>query len=167
LSGKKPYIVVIGMFFMFFIVLISYGWSWSRTKVEFSTINKQIIIYIEYPQGTDIEKTNNITKEIEQRVYAVIDSKEYVNEDTKSNYLVESAVSQVGEGAGNPQTDAGSSAEMPHKAKSPFLCKNSSIEKGEILKNETQGPTGPKRHLSWVSISVEKDWASCRLSDKY
>jgi hypothetical protein len=58
--------------------------------------------------------------------------------------LVESAVSQVGEG-GNPQTDAGSSAEMPHKAKSPFLCKNSSIEKGEILKNETQGPTGPKK----------------------
>ncbi len=30
--------------------------------------------------------------------------------------MVENAVSQVGEGAGNPQTD-GSAAEMPHKAK--------------------------------------------------
>jgi hypothetical protein len=42
------------------------------------------------------------------------------------------------------------------KAKSPFLCKNSSIEKGEILKNETQGPTGPKDIYPGVSISVEK-----------
>jgi multidrug efflux pump subunit AcrB len=36
-----------------------------RTKVEFFPDNKpnQIIVYIEYPQGTDIEKTNNITKD--------------------------------------------------------------------------------------------------------
>ena len=31
--------------------------------------------------------------------------------------MVESAVSQVGEGAGNPQTDGGSAAEMPHRGK--------------------------------------------------
>jgi hypothetical protein len=49
--------------------------------------------------------------------------------------LVESAVSQVGEGAGNPQTDAGSSAEMPHKSKNHrFYARIQSIEKGEILK---------------------------------
>jgi multidrug efflux pump subunit AcrB len=37
-----------------------------RTKVEFFPDNKpnQIIVYIEYPQGTDIEKTNNITKRL-------------------------------------------------------------------------------------------------------
>jgi multidrug efflux pump subunit AcrB len=53
---------------MFFIVLISYfGWRFGgRTKVEFFPDNKpnQIIVYIEYPQGTDIEKTNNITKRL-------------------------------------------------------------------------------------------------------
>ena len=31
--------------------------------------------------------------------------------------MVECAVSQVGEGAGNPQTDGGSAAEMPHRGK--------------------------------------------------
>ena len=35
-----------------------------RTKVEFFPDNKpnQIIVYIEYPEGTDIEKTNQITQ---------------------------------------------------------------------------------------------------------
>ncbi|MFT7334608.1 MAG: multidrug efflux pump [Porticoccaceae bacterium] len=165
LSGKKPYIVVIGMFFMFFIVLISYfGWSVGsgRTKVEFFPDNKpnQIIVYIEYPQGTDIEKTNNITKEIEQKVYAVIDSKEYVNEDTKSNYLVESAVSQVGEGAGNPQTDAGSSAEMPHKAKITVSMQEFKYREGrdsEEMRQKVQQAL--KDIYPGVSISVEKDQA--------
>lgn len=165
LSGKKPYIVVIGMFFMFFIVLISYfGWSVGsgRTKVEFFPDNKpnQIIVYIEYPQGTDIEKTNNITKEIEQKVYAIIDSKEYVNEDTKSNYLVESAVSQVGEGAGNPQTDAGSSAEMPHKAKITVSMQEFKYREGrdsEEMRQKVQQAL--KDIYPGVSISVEKDQA--------
>lgn len=45
-----------------------------RTEVNFFPDNKpnQIIVYIEYPQGTDIEKTNLITKDIEKRVYCGI-----------------------------------------------------------------------------------------------
>ena len=80
--------------------------------MEFFPDNKpnQIIVYIEYPQGTDIEKTNILTKDIEKRVYEVLNSKEYINEADSTNYLVESAISQVGEGAGNPQTDGGSTA---------------------------------------------------------
>src|SRR5690606_33336830 len=88
-----------------------------RTKTEFFPDNKpnQIIVYIEYPEGTDINKTNEITKEIENKVYAVINEDMYIQDG--ENFMVESAVSQVGEGAGNPQTDGGSTAEMPHKAK--------------------------------------------------
>ncbi|HEY4618374.1 MAG TPA: efflux RND transporter permease subunit [Flavobacterium sp.] len=165
LSGKKPYMVVVGMFFMFFIVLISYfGWSVGsgRTKVEFFPDNKpnQIIVYIEYPQGTDIEKTNNITKDIEKRVYAVLDSKEFVNEETKSNYLVESAVSQVGEGAGNPQTDGGSSAEMPHKAKITVSMQEYKFREGrdsEEMRLKVQEAL--KDIYPGISISVEKDQA--------
>lgn len=165
LSGKKPYMVVAGMFFMFFIVLISYfGWSVGsgRTKVEFFPDNKpnQIIVYIEYPQGTDIEKTNNITKDIEKRVYAVLDSKEFVNEETKSNYLVESAVSQVGEGAGNPQTDGGSSAEMPQKAKITVSMQEYKFREGrdsEEMRLKVQEAL--KDIYPGISISVEKDQA--------
>ncbi|UQD55765.1 efflux RND transporter permease subunit [Flavobacterium sp. K5-23] len=165
LTGKKPYIVVIVMFFMFFIVLITYfGWSVGsgRTKVEFFPDNKpnQIIVYVEYPQGTDIEKTNTITKDIEKRVYAVLDAKEFVDETTKSNYLVESAVSQVGEGAGNPQTDGGSSAEMPHKAKITVSMQEYKYRNGrdsEEMRLKVQEAL--KDIYPGISISVEKDQA--------
>ncbi len=165
LSGKKPYIVVIGMFILFFTVLITYfGWSVGsgRTKVEFFPDNKpnQIIVYIEYPQGTDIEKTNKLTKDIEKRVYAVLDSKEYINEADSTNYLVESAVSQVGEGAGNPQTDGGSTAEMPHKGKITVSMREYKFRDGrdsEQMRQKVQEAL--KDIYPGVSISVEKDAA--------
>ncbi|WP_418264227.1 efflux RND transporter permease subunit [Flavobacterium faecale] len=165
LSGKKPYIVTVVMFFLFFAVLMTYfGWSVGsgRTKVEFFPDNKpnQIIVYIEYPQGTDIEKTNKLTKEIEKRVYAVLDSKEYINEADSTNYLVESAVSQVGEGAGNPQTDGGSTAEMPHKGKITVSMREYKFRDGrdsEQMRQKVQEAL--KDIYPGVSISVEKDAA--------
>ena len=71
-----------------------------RTKIEFFPDNKpnQIIVYIEYPEGTDINKTNAITKAIESRVYAILNDPEYVKDGY--NFMVESAVAQVGEGSG-------------------------------------------------------------------
>jgi len=107
LSGRKPVITVIGMAIMFVAVIMLYfGWSVGsgRTKVEFFPDNtpNQIIVYIEYPQGTDINKTNEITKSIENRVYKVLDDKDFVYTDEdgkKQNYLVENGVAQVGEGA--------------------------------------------------------------------
>ena len=163
LSGRKPYVVVVGMFFMFLLVLGFY-FVWSvgsgRTKVEFFPDNtpNQIIVYVEYPQGTDIAKTNEITNAIEKRVYAVIDSKEFINPEDKSNYLVESAVSQVGEGAGNPQTDGGSSAEMPHKGKITVSMREFKFRNGldsEDLRRKVQESL--KDIYPGVSISVEKD----------
>lgn len=163
LSGKKPYFVVAGMALMFFVILgLYFGWSVGsgRTKVEFFPDNtpNQIIVYIEYPQGTDIAKTNEITKSIEKRVYKVLDSKEFINEEDKSNYLVESAVSQVGEGAGNPQTDGGSTAEMPHKGKITVSMREYKFRNGldsEDLRKKVQESL--KDIYPGVSISVEKD----------
>ena len=164
LGGKKPYFVVIGMFLMFFIVLFLYfGWSVGsgRTKVEFFPDNtpNQVIVYIEYPQGTDIEKTNIITKDIEKRVYAVMNSDDFINKENQNfNYLVESAVSQVGEGAGNPQTDGGSSAEMPHKGKITMSMREYKFRDGrssEDLRLKVQESL--KDIYPGVSISVEKD----------
>ena len=117
-------------------------------------------MYVEYPQGTDIEKTNALTKDIEKRVFAVLDSKEYINEEDKSNYLVESAVSQVGEGAGNPQTDGGSTAEMPHKAKITVSMREYKFRAGkdsEQMRLKVQESL--KDIYPGVSISVEKDAA--------
>ncbi|MEZ4853277.1 efflux RND transporter permease subunit [Flavobacterium sp.] len=163
LSGKKPYIVTIGMVIMFFLILgLYFGWSVAsqRTKVEFFPDNKpnQVIVYIEYPQGTDIEKTNAITKRIEKQVYEVMNSKEFMNEDGTFNYLVESAVSQVGEGAGNPQTDGGSSAEMPNKGKITVSMREYKFRDGkdsETMRAKVQEAL--KDIYPGVTISVEKD----------
>ena len=55
--------------------------------------------------------------------------------------MVESAVAQVGEGAGNPQTDGGSSAEMPHKGKITASMREYKFRRGEdseLLRQEVQ-----------------------------
>ncbi|WP_339835205.1 efflux RND transporter permease subunit [uncultured Flavobacterium sp.] len=166
LSGRKPVITIVAMVVMFFAVLMLYfGWSVGsgRTKVEFFPDNtpNQIIVYIEYPQGTDIKKTNEITKSIEKRVFTVLDDKNFVytdEEGKKQNYLVENGVAQVGEGAGNPQTDGGSSAEMPHKGKITISMKEFKFRDGrdsEDLRKKIQASL--KDIYPGVSISVEKD----------
>ena len=163
LSGRKPFLVVGGMALMFFVILgLYFGWSVGsgRTKVEFFPDNtpNQIIVYVEYPQGTDIAKTNGITESIEKRVYAVVNSAEFINTEDNTNYLVESAVAQVGEGAGNPQTDGGSSAEMPHKGKITVSMREYKFRNGlnsEDLRKKIQESL--KDIYPGVSISVEKD----------
>ena len=160
LSGKKPYMLSIGIFVLLILAFIAFGASLAtqRTKVEFFPDNKpnQIIVYIEYPQGTAIEKTNTITKEIEKRVYDVLDDDEY--KDGNYNFMVESAVSQVGEGAGNPQTDAGSAAEMPHKAKITASMREFKYRRGkdsELLRQKVQESL--VGIYPGVLISVEKN----------
>lgn len=140
--------------FVFFGMSVGAG----RTKIEFfpSNIPNQIIVYIEYAQGTAIEKTNAITKDIEQRVYAVLNDAEYMDGDY--NYLVESAVSQVGEGAGNPQTDGGSAAEMPHRGKITASMREFKYRRGkdtEVLR--TKVLEALKGVYPGLAISVEKD----------
>ncbi|MBT3919227.1 MAG: efflux RND transporter permease subunit, partial [Flavobacteriaceae bacterium] len=77
LKGYMPYVLTIGTIILLIISFAGFGYSigTQRTKIEFFPDNtpNQIIVYIEYPQGTDIEKTNIITKEIEDRVYGILD----------------------------------------------------------------------------------------------
>ena len=162
LSGKRPYWLIGGTFALLIISVMAFGASLAsqRTKVEFFPDNKpnQIIVYIEYPQGTDIEKTNAITKAIEERVYVVLNDPQYTDGDY--NFLVESAVSQVGEGAGNPQTDGGSSAEMPHKGKITASMREYKYRRGEdseLLRQKVQAAL--VGIYPGVLISVEKDAA--------
>src|SRR5690606_17058927 len=92
-------------------------------KVLFFPENQpnQAIVYIEYPEGTDIEKTNEMTKTIEQQVFDVLGKYQYEKDGKPYNFMAESIISQVGEGAGNPQTDGASSNEMPNKGKVTVL----------------------------------------------
>lgn len=160
LKGWKPQLIAFGSLILFFVAFGGFGASVAsqRTKIEFFPDNKpnQIIVYVEYPEGTDIKKTNAITEDIENRVYTILNDPEYIKDG--QNVLVESAVAQVGEGAGNPQTDGGSAAEMPHKGKITASMREYKFRNGkdsEVLRQKVQEAlTGI---YPGVLISVEKD----------
>ena len=159
LSGWRPYFLTGGTVLLLLIAFATFGWSVAtqRTEIQFFPDNKpnQIIVYIEYPQGTDIEKTNQITEAIEKRVYAVLNDDIYMDGDY--NFMVESAVSQVGEGAGNPQTDIGTT-EMPNKGKITASMREFKYRRGmdsqDLLEKVQKELVGI---YPGVSISVEKN----------
>jgi len=160
LTGWIPYAIVFGTFVLLIISFIGFGSSLDqgRTKVEFFPDNKpnQIIVYIEYPEGTDIEKTNQITNQIENRVFNVLNQDQYTDGDY--NFMIESSVSQIGEGAGNPETDAGSAAEMPHKGKITASMREYKYRRGEdseLMRQKVQEAL--VGIYPGVLISVEKD----------
>ena len=160
LRGRAPIVITLSTVALLIVAFMGFGKSVAdqRTKVEFFPDNEpnQIIVYIEYPQGTDISKTNQITKAIEKRVYNIINSDSYTDDDY--NFLVESAVSQVGEGAGNPMTDGGSQSEMPHRAKITATMREFKFRRGAESQNLLQEIQEELKNIyPGVIISVEKD----------
>ncbi|ATA89341.1 copper transporter [Capnocytophaga stomatis] len=160
LRGKNPYLLVASTFALLIVSFVLFGWSvgTGRTSINFFPDNKpnQIIVYIEYPEGTDIEKTNTVTQDIEKRIYALLNSDQY--KDGDYNFMVESAVAQVGEGAGNPYTDGASSAEMPNRGKVTVTLREFKYRRGqdsEELRAKIQSDL--RGVYPGVSISVEKD----------
>ena len=139
MRGRRAYAFVFGTVLMLIFSFVLVGIS--QPKVEFFPDNQptQIIIYIEYPQGTDIAKTDEITKSIEQLVIKTVNQPKYI--DDGYNFMVESLVSQVGAGAGNPQTEGGSEAEMPHRGKITATMREFKFRRGlssENLRREIQ-----------------------------
>ena len=156
LDGYRPVAFLIGTFVLLFSSFFLLGIF--PPKVEFFPENQplQIFTYIEYPEGTDINKTNTITKKIESDIFSVINQEKYRN--GKFNYLVEDALAQVGSGAGNPEIDGGVTNEMPHKAKISLTMREFKFRNGlssENLRSEIQQSLSGK--YPGVSISVEKD----------
>ncbi|MDA7570126.1 efflux RND transporter permease subunit [Flavobacteriaceae bacterium] len=156
LSGFKPYFFLGGTFLLLFASFALMGIF--PPKVEFFPDNqpKQIFVFIEYPEGTAITKTNETTKKIEQEIFSVIERPQY--NKNGFNLLVESLVAQVGEGAGNPEIDAGNTNELPHKGRISLTMQEFKFREGtssESLRKDIQKQLLGK--FPGVSISVEKD----------
>ncbi len=86
-------------------------------KVEFFPINmpNYVNVFIEMPIGTDIHETNQITKRAEEIVYETINKEKYLDKNGE-NYLVQSVIAQVGEGASDPMEGVSMGA-TPEKAR--------------------------------------------------
>ena len=156
LTGWRAFAFLFGTILLLFLTMILVGIA--GPKIEFFPDNEpnQIIIYAEYPQGTDIKKTNAITKEIESEVLEVINNKKYFK--GSKNFMIESMLAQVGEGAGNQQNDFGSQADMPQKSKITVTLREFKYRNGfssEDLRSDVQRKLSGK--YPGLAVSVEKD----------
>lgn len=155
LRGRKSYVFFFGTILMLILSFVLVGIAQPKTLFFPENEPNQIITYIEYPEGTDIEKTNELTKQVEERIFNAISK----YEDDGYNYMVESAISQVGQGAGNPQTDGGQSNEMPHKGKVTLSMRDFKLRRGVKSSQVLSEVRDAVKGFPGASIIVEKDAA--------
>ena len=155
LTGRKAWFALAGIIAMLFFSFILLGIFPRKVLFFPENIPRQVIAYIEYPQGTDIKKTNKATLFVEKQVIAILSK--YIDKSTDKNFLAESIVSQVGVGAGNPNVDAGSASETPYKGKVTVNFSEFKFRRGintndvlEEIRTKVKGIAGAK-------VTVEKD----------
>ncbi len=157
LTGRKSWIAlgtIIGMLFFSFILLGIFP-----RKVLFfpENIPRQVITYIEYPQGTDIQKTNKATLFVEKQVIATLNKYIGPTSKDKKNFLAESIVSQVGKGAGNPNVDAGSASETPYKGKVTVNFSEFKLRRGVNTTDVLEEIRSKVKGIAGAKVTVEKD----------
>jgi multidrug efflux pump subunit AcrB len=107
LDGKRPYVFFGGTILLLFLSLALLGIR--APKILFFPDNQpQLInVFVEFPIGTDIEATNKFVDQMEDEVWATL---------TPYHSIIESMITQVGEGTGDP-LEGPSNQATPHKAK--------------------------------------------------
>jgi multidrug efflux pump len=112
LYGKRPSRFFIGTFGLLFFSFFLFGLFPPKVLFFPETPPKQVYVYIEYPIGTDIEVTNKLSVEIENKIQDYL--KKY--EVNGKNQIITSVIGQVGEGTSDPnQGQQGGST--PNKAR--------------------------------------------------
>ena len=100
LTGWRPVRLLIGTFVLliFSFVLLGISVKTGRVGIEFFPKGdpNQIFVYLKLPSGTNVDYTDSITKVLEAKVNKVLQS------DNGKNPLVESIISNVAVGAGDP-----------------------------------------------------------------
>ena len=155
LSGKVAWKAFGGIIVLLIFSFVLLGIFPRKVLFFPDNIPNQVITYIEYPQGTSIEKTNKATLFVEKQIIQILEK--YVEPGTDKNFMAESIISQVGVGAGNPNVDAGSASETPFKGKVTVSFSEFKFRKGintsVILEEIRSKVTG----IAGATVTVEKD----------
>lgn len=107
LGGLRPIFFFIGMFVLLIGALMYFGARSPKITFFPDNIPNYVNVFIEMPLGTDIQRTNEVTKLIEQKVNAAIEP---------NRNIVEAVLAQVGEGTSDPN-EGPSQGSSPHKAR--------------------------------------------------
>jgi len=98
LSGKRPRYFFLGTFGLLIVSIILFAIFPPKTLFFPETPPKQVYVYVEYPIGTDIEVTNKLSYDIEDKIQDYLTKYEVDG----SNFLITSVIGQVGEGTSDP-----------------------------------------------------------------
>ncbi|MGV3595168.1 MAG: efflux RND transporter permease subunit, partial [Sediminibacterium sp.] len=101
LNGWRPVHLLLGTIALFFISLFIFVGSIGSGRIPITFFPKgdpnQIFVYLKLPVGTNVEYTDSVTKVLEGRVNKILGT-----ENGKENPIVESVISNVAVGAGDP-----------------------------------------------------------------
>ncbi len=99
LKGWRPVYLLIGSIGLFFFSLAFFAVR--KVPVVFFPGGEpnQIYVYLKLPVGTSVEYTDSVTRTLENKVYKVLDM-----ENGKKNPVVESVITNVAVGAGDPMS---------------------------------------------------------------
>jgi multidrug efflux pump subunit AcrB len=148
ISGSKPIWAVISMFGLLIFTIIMMGIVKPEVIFFPSAEPDYIYVYNVLPVGTDATKTDEVTKEIERRVFEVIT-------ENKAELAVNSVISNVGKNAGDPMNPDRTAT--PHKSKVTiaFVKKGErgGISSEEILNKVREKTMG----IPGAEISVQRE----------
>lgn len=174
LKGWRPVWLLIGTFGLLVFAFVVFGIAagTNRVKVVFfpSGDPNQIFVYLKLPVGSDVDYTDSVTRQLESRVYQVLDM-----ENGKENPLVESVISNIAVGASDPMSGDRSTRpergriqvsfvefEKRHgKSTAPYLDSIRAVMKGipgaEISVDQEQGgpPTEPPVNIEIASENFD------------
>lgn len=167
LNKRNPAKLMFGMVGMFILSIMLMAIS--QPKVEFFPITEPqyMNIFIEAPIGTDIAKTNEMTKKIEKKVFSILKDPKY-NEVVKDtlvdgavvndtvNFLVSSVIAQVGNGTSDP-AQGPSMANTPHKARIQISFVKYADRRGERSMHVLDRMRKEVKDLPGASVVVDKD----------
>lgn len=157
---KNPLWFFFGTIFFLFFSFIMMGIF--PPKVIFFPIGQPqyVNIFIEAPIGTDIEETNEITKELETRIMDYItkfdDPSGNDIHGTGNNFLVKSVIAQVGEGTSDP-AQGPSMANTPHKARITVSFVEFQYRRGIMTSDVMEEIRKIVKGIPGIQVTVDKN----------
>ena len=147
----RPYAFLIGTFALLIFSMILMTIFPPKTLFFPETPPKQIYVFIEYPIGTDIEVTNDLTLNMEN------DITQYLTkyEDKGKNFLITSVIGQVGEGTADPNQDMGS-GQTPNKARITIDFVDYEFRRGVVTTDVLDDIRDLVKKYPGVKISVDR-----------
>jgi multidrug efflux pump len=161
IKGRRPAWLLLSMFVLLFVTFGIFGAF--TPKVEYFPSNEpnQVIAYVEYPIGTDIEITNGVTHILEEKISRLANqfNVKEIDQNGKEynyNFMVKSIISQVGSGTSNPQ-EGPELGNTPNKAKIAVELRESSKRRGYSSKDFLEQVREELKGFPGLTVVVDKD----------